>query len=95
MVHMSNMVHFFKILVTRAAWLDEKRRLEGRITQLEDDLDEETNNLELANDRYKKSVLQVRIALSELMMFNGFLIWCKERVYTAFLFIQYMFSIKF
>lgn len=68
------MVHFCLILGTRAAWLDEKRRLEARITQLEDDLDEETNNLELANDRYKKSVLQVRIALSELMMFNGFLI---------------------
>ena|SRR6218665_630371 len=49
------------ILGTRQAWLDEKRRLEGRITQLEEDLDEETNNLELANDRYKKSILQVRI----------------------------------
>lgn len=54
--------------------MDEKRRLEARITQLEDDLDEETNNLELANDRYKKSILQVRIALSELMIFTGFLI---------------------
>lgn len=50
----------------KQAWLDEKRRLEGRITQLEEDLDEETNNLELANDRYKKSILQVEQITAEL-----------------------------
>jgi len=39
--------------------LDEKRRLEARIAQLEEELDEEQNNAELANDRARKSALQV------------------------------------
>lgn len=38
---------------------DEKRRLEARITQLEEELEEEQLNGEMANDRNKRTTLQV------------------------------------
>jgi len=40
--------------------LEEKRRLEARIAQLEEDLDEEQSNAEIANERARKSASQVR-----------------------------------
>ena len=43
----------------RAALLEEKRRLEARIAQLEEDLDEEQSNAEMVNERARKSALQV------------------------------------
>jgi len=43
----------------RAAFLEEKRRLEARIAQLEEELDEEQSNVEIANERARKSTLQV------------------------------------
>lgn len=43
----------------RALALEEKRRLEARIAQLEEELEEEQGNTELINDRLKKSNLQV------------------------------------
>ena len=43
----------------RNSLLEEKRRLEARIAQLEEELDEEQNSAELANDRARKSALQV------------------------------------
>jgi len=43
----------------RAALLEEKRRLEARIAQLEEDLDEEQSNVEIANERARKSAMQV------------------------------------
>lgn len=46
-------------LCARAALLEEKRRLEARIAQLEEDLDEEQSNAELSNERARKSALQV------------------------------------
>lgn len=39
--------------------LEEKRRLEARIAQLEEELEEEQGNTELVNDRLKKANLQV------------------------------------
>lgn len=39
--------------------LEEKRRLEARIAQLEEELEEEQGNMELLNDRFRKSTLQV------------------------------------
>uniref|UniRef100_A0A8C5HR77 Myosin-9 n=1 Tax=Gouania willdenowi TaxID=441366 RepID=A0A8C5HR77_GOUWI len=47
---------------------DEKRRLEARITQLEEELEEEQLNTEMVNDRLKRTTLQVRetILASEL-----------------------------
>ncbi|XP_011217103.2 myosin-9 [Ailuropoda melanoleuca] len=39
--------------------LEEKRRLEARIAQLEEELDEEQSNTELLNDRLKKANLQI------------------------------------
>ncbi len=38
---------------------EERRRLEARIAQLEEELEEEQCNTELVNDRLKKSMLQV------------------------------------
>lgn len=43
----------------RALALEEKRRLEARIAQLEEELEEEQGNMELVNDRLKKANLQV------------------------------------
>lgn len=42
---------------------EERRRLEARIAQLEEELEEEQCNSELINDRLKKSMLQVSIYL--------------------------------
>lgn len=39
---------------------DEKRRLEARIAQLEEELEEEQLNTEMANDRLKRTTAQVR-----------------------------------
>lgn len=50
------------LLVPRSALLDEKRRLEARIAQLEEELEEEQSNMELLNDRFRKTTLQVRAA---------------------------------
>lgn len=38
---------------------DERRRLDARIAQLEEELEEEHLNVELVNDRLKKATLQV------------------------------------
>lgn len=38
---------------------DEKRRLEARIAQLEDELEEEQGNMETMSDRVRKATLQV------------------------------------
>ena len=43
----------------RTALLEEKRRLEARIAQLEEEVDEEQSNAEIANERARKSALQV------------------------------------
>ncbi|KAF3852305.1 hypothetical protein F7725_005660 [Dissostichus mawsoni] len=42
---------------------DEKRRLEARITQLEEELEEEQLNTEMVNDRWKRSALQLTTEL--------------------------------
>lgn len=39
---------------------EEKKRLEARIVQLEEELDEEHCNSEIINERYRKSAQQVR-----------------------------------
>lgn len=49
---------------SRSALLDEKRRLEARIAQLEEELEEEQSNMELLNDRFRKTTLQVLCSLS-------------------------------
>lgn len=45
---------------------DEKRRLEARIVQLEEDLEEEQLNTEMVNDRLKRSTLQTEQLTTEL-----------------------------
>uniref|UniRef100_A0A8C3NPW9 MYH10 protein n=1 Tax=Geospiza parvula TaxID=87175 RepID=A0A8C3NPW9_GEOPR len=49
-----------------AALLDEKRRLEARIAQLEEELEEEQSNMELLNERFRKTTLQVDTLNTEL-----------------------------
>uniref|UniRef100_A0A8C1QWA0 Myosin, heavy chain 10, non-muscle n=1 Tax=Cyprinus carpio TaxID=7962 RepID=A0A8C1QWA0_CYPCA len=46
--------------------LDEKRRLEARIAQLEEELEEEQSNMELLNDRFRKTTMQVDSLNTEL-----------------------------
>ncbi|XP_011814032.1 PREDICTED: myosin-10 [Colobus angolensis palliatus] len=50
----------------KSALLDEKRRLEARIAQLEEELEEEQSNMELLNDRFRKTTLQVDTLNAEL-----------------------------
>lgn len=53
-------------MLTSAQIVEERRRLEARIAQLEEEVEEEQCNTELINDRLKKSLLQV----SEDLMFR-------------------------
>lgn len=46
-------------MCVRSTLLEEKRRLEARIAQLEEELEEEQGNMEMLNDRFRKSTLQV------------------------------------
>lgn len=46
-------------MLTSAQIVEERRRLEARIAQLEEEVEEEQCNTELINDRLKKSLLQV------------------------------------
>ncbi|XP_030053543.1 myosin-10 isoform X2 [Microcaecilia unicolor] len=56
----------------KSALLEEKRTLEARIAQLEEDLDEEQSNMELINDRYRKYALQVETMTTELAAERSF-----------------------
>lgn len=57
--HPGQALSHFSLPSPRALALEEKRRLEARIAQLEEELDEEQSNTELLNDRLKKANLQV------------------------------------
>lgn len=48
------------LLPLRSLLSDEKRRLDAKITQLEEELDEEQANVESLNDRLRKSQQLVR-----------------------------------
>uniref|UniRef100_A0A096LX70 Myosin, heavy chain 10, non-muscle n=1 Tax=Poecilia formosa TaxID=48698 RepID=A0A096LX70_POEFO len=50
----------------RSSLLEEKRRLEARIAQLEEEIEEEQGNMELLNDRFRKSSTQVDTLNAEL-----------------------------
>lgn len=47
-------------LFVRSLVVEEKKKLEARIAQLEEELDEEQCSTELVNDRLKKANMQVR-----------------------------------
>lgn len=47
------------LLCWRSALLEEKRRQEARIAQLEEELEEEQGNMELLNERFRKTSMQV------------------------------------
>ncbi len=55
--HLLSSSHLPSSLSAQAA--EERRRLEARIAQLEEELEEEQCNTELTNDRLKKAMLQV------------------------------------
>lgn len=48
------------ILLCRTALFEEKRRLEARVSQLEEELEEEQSNFELLSERQRKTSLQVQ-----------------------------------
>uniref|UniRef100_A0A3P8VD46 Myosin-10-like n=1 Tax=Cynoglossus semilaevis TaxID=244447 RepID=A0A3P8VD46_CYNSE len=50
----------------KSSLLEEKRRLEARISQLEEELEEEQGNMEMINDRLRKTTLQVEGLTTEL-----------------------------
>ncbi|KAL3054349.1 hypothetical protein OYC64_006636 [Pagothenia borchgrevinki] len=50
----------------KSALMEEKRRLEARIAQLEEELEEEQGNMELLNDRFRKTNMQVDTLTLEL-----------------------------
>lgn len=50
----------------RTSLQDEKRRLEARISQMEEELEEEQSNMEAMSDRFRKAVQQVQQRLSGL-----------------------------
>jgi len=51
----------------RTALLEEKRRLEARIAQLEEEVEEEQSNAEIANERARKSALQVGSSIGDAL----------------------------
>uniref|UniRef100_A0A7N8X9A8 Myosin, heavy chain 10, non-muscle n=1 Tax=Mastacembelus armatus TaxID=205130 RepID=A0A7N8X9A8_9TELE len=53
-------------LCVRSSLLEEKRRLEARIAQLEEELEEEQGNMEMLNDRFRKTTMQVDSLNAEL-----------------------------
>lgn len=63
------MVTCSSTLGARSALMDEKRRLEARIAQLEEELEEEQGNMELLNDRLRKTTMQVCEAGSSQTLF--------------------------
>uniref|UniRef100_A0A8C2AJG8 Myosin, heavy chain 10, non-muscle n=1 Tax=Cyprinus carpio TaxID=7962 RepID=A0A8C2AJG8_CYPCA len=62
----TDVLYFIYVHSFRAALLDEKRRLEARIAQLEEELEEEQSNMELLNDRFRKTTMQVDTLNTEL-----------------------------
>lgn len=72
-------------MLTSAQIAEERRRLEARIAQLEEELEEEQCNSELINDRLKKSMLQVSKDL--MLRFKRKLTWnYKNHVEEVFFF---------
>ena len=53
------------------AWSDEKKRLESRIAELEDELDEEQNNSELFAEKARKQGLQVKHDKKRVLLWGG------------------------
>jgi myosin protein heavy chain len=51
---------------SKSSLLDDKKRLEGRIAQLEEELEEEQSNVEIANERARKSALQAEQMSADL-----------------------------
>ena len=50
--------------------MEDKRRLENRITQLEEDLEEEQTNAETATDKSRKALQQVQHTHTRVIIAN-------------------------
>lgn len=50
---------FFVVVFFRSALLEEKRRMDARIQQLEEELEEEQSNSEMLTDKARKALNQV------------------------------------
>uniref|UniRef100_A0A665WNA2 Myosin-9 n=1 Tax=Echeneis naucrates TaxID=173247 RepID=A0A665WNA2_ECHNA len=66
-IHTSSCLYYMTLpflmkIIAQAA--EERRRLEARIAQLEEELEEEQCNTELTNDRLKKAMLQMNVELT-------------------------------
>uniref|UniRef100_A0A4W6FJG7 Myosin-9 n=1 Tax=Lates calcarifer TaxID=8187 RepID=A0A4W6FJG7_LATCA len=59
------------LAVVSSQLADEKRRLEARITQLEEELEEEQLNTEMVNDRLRRTTLQTEQLTTELAAERG------------------------
>ena len=53
--------HYICVILPRGSLQEDKKRLEGRISQLEEELEEEQSNLEILADKARKNGLQVRL----------------------------------
>jgi myosin protein heavy chain len=49
--------------------LEEKKRLEARVAQLEEELEDEQSNTEAATDKARKVALQVRTMFNRSVLF--------------------------
>lgn len=54
------------VLLFRGAFVEEKRKFEARIVELEEELEEEQTNSEALNERNRKTSLQVRSTATSL-----------------------------
>lgn len=63
--------YLYLLSVRRSALADEKRRLEAKISQLEEELEEEQSNMEILNDRLRKSTQQVKTQSSYISLFKA------------------------
>ena len=63
---MKKLLLFDFIQFFRGTFIDEKRRLEARITQLEEELEEEQTNAEIIGDKHKKLAMTVEQLMLDL-----------------------------
>lgn len=66
----------------RQSLMDEKRRLEARISELEDELEDEHTNLELSNDKARKALMQVSVGggitnVAEYLTTSACVLWLR------------------
>ena len=74
--------HSLSVRDFRQSLMDEKRRLEARISELEDELEDEHTNLELSNDKARKALMQVSVGggvtnVAEYLTTSACVLWLR------------------